>query len=705
MRTERIYNDSILILNSLTGENDVTQEKHIFQANPWQIPLHPPEVDTEAAAQQQLPDLMARLLKNRGISSPGAIQAFIAPTRDQLREPGNMAGLLKGSKRIARAIAETEKITVYGDYDVDGITATTLMVKGLRALGAQVEYYIPDRFDEGYGLNIAALTEIAAGGTTLVITVDCGVNSVTEVAALAGKMDFVITDHHQVSGLLPAATAVINPHQPGCPYPFKGLAGVGVAYKVVQAVTHLCRGEWNAERETTAMMLAAIGTIADIVPLLDENRVFVVFGLQALRLQPLPGLAELAAVAGVQMNTLDEQNVAFQIAPRLNAAGRMAHAGKAVALLLAEERAVARTLAEDLDKDNELRRAVELQIINDIELRLDDAYLAENAVLVLHDASWHHGVLGIVAARVVEKHKRPVILLGGGDVAKGSGRSIPGFSLHQALQGCAELLLSHGGHAMAAGVSLEVAVVPKLQQQLNRLFCERVPEGGTSPLPVDGIVTLREINEQFLQTVQRLAPFGEGNPEPLFVLENATLADSRLIGKENRHFRGRLSQEQQSRVLVAWNYGERLQHMVSRDCQVDVVFAPQMNEWQGRRSIQLVTKDIRTSQRDAVRKLVGCVYLILKNHSSSGGLERDQIGSLVHKTFGQLLTVEDLEAALTVLKELGLLGVGCQEGDRHYRLTELQAGKFALEQSPTYRHIWAVGTAGQIIMGSGNNAI
>jgi len=501
-----------------------------------------------------LPHAIARLLSARGVTTPKAAERFLWPRRDDLHDPYRMASMGEAVERIWGAIARGEPIVIYGDYDVDGVTSLVLLTKTLARLGARVSFYVPERLREGYGMHAEAIEALAAQGGRLLISVDCGIRAheVVERAKALG-MEAIVTDHHLPEAELPRAVAVLNPRRPDCAYPEKNLAGVGVALKLAQAL--LARSGQSAEL-VRLLPLAAIGTIADVAPLVGENRVIARLGLEGIRAPEQVGLRALAEAAGLAADRpVTSEDVAFRLAPRLNAAGRLSTAQPAIELLLTEDAETARRLAAHLNEHNARRQREEHAVLAEIEAMLaEDPTLRAQKVLVLAREGWHRGVLGLVASRVVERFARPAIVLAlEGQWAHGSGRSIPAFHLLQGLTACADLFERYGGHAQAAGLILRRDHLEEFRERLNA-EAERVltPLDLTPTLVLDGTLSLSEVTFEFWQQLARLEPFGAGNPRPIFLFANVRVEGEPQILKD-RHLKLRLRQTDKSVEALWWN--------------------------------------------------------------------------------------------------------------------------------------------------------
>lgn len=483
--------------------------------------------------EHKISPFLAELLIKRGIASED-IPVFLEPKLEHLGSPFLMKDMEKALQRIQRAIASKEKILIFGDYDVDGITSTTVLFLGLNQLGANVSYYIPNR-DEGYGLNVRALDENISTGVSLVITVDCGISAVDEVAFCNEKgVDCIITDHHLPPEILPKAYAIINPKQQGCPYKFKDLAGVGLSFKLVKALFIA----YEASGWEDYLDIVALGTVADLVPLLGENRTIVSLGLEkmneGLRL-PLKMLGEVAGIT----HPIDSYHLGFAFGPRLNAAGRLESPKEAIELMLARDEQKAFQLATFLNEQNRDRQGVEQSILDQCIQMVEAMNLVKTKVLVLGNENWHHGVIGIVASRLVEKYHRPVIMLSiKDDMATGSCRSVQGFHLYEALSYCEDLLVRYGGHAMAAGLTVEKGNIEDFREKINIYALENNIDDYLKPkLFLDMSLDPNNLDLKMLEEISKLKPFGQSNPAPVFRIENLNIAKFNLVGQQKNHLK------------------------------------------------------------------------------------------------------------------------------------------------------------------------
>ena len=539
--------------------------------------------------------LAARVLAARGLADPDAAQAFLATRLEDLPDPFSMKGMDAAVSRLVRAVESGERVACYGDYDVDGVTSTTLLAGFLRAAGADVVTYVPHRLVEGYGLNEAAVARLAGQGARLLVTLDCGITAAAEVrAASALGVDTVVVDHHTVPVELPAAAAILNPHQGGCGYPAKELAAVGVTFALVMALRRAlrARGRFGAGRAEPnlkdALDLVALGTVADVVPLVGANRILVHWGLEVLARSKRAGVRALKRVAGVAEGApVTAGQVGFRLAPRINAAGRLDDAGRGVRLLLAEDAGEAAALAEELDRENQARQEIERRILAEAT---DDAAARVRAGargLVLARDGWHAGVVGIVASRIVERFHRPAVLVALADGAgKGSGRSVEGFHLYDALAACSSHLARFGGHRHAAGVTVERERLGAFSAAFEAHAAERLsPEDLVPRCRIDAWVDEVEITDGAAEDLARLGPFGAGHPEPVFALRGAA-ARARTVGAGGAHLKlalGRLD-------AIGFGMGDRLETCAG---PLEAAFSIGFDEWDGTRRVQLRLRDVR----------------------------------------------------------------------------------------------------------------
>ncbi|MBI5838468.1 MAG: single-stranded-DNA-specific exonuclease RecJ [Chloroflexi bacterium] len=566
----------------------------------WLIPPPiTPEADSNLAA---FPSLLKQILFNRGYATDAEARAFLKAAADFNTDPLQMKGMCEAVERIRFAIEHREPIAIYGDYDVDGVTATALLVQTLRGLDADVRGYIPNRFEEGYGLNKDALDSLKADGVKLVITVDCGIRSPDEALhARTIGLDLVISDHHHpAEGDLPPALAVINPKQHGDPYPDKDLAGVGIAYKIAEALLNGEKRETSNEKQGNSSLvtlnslldLVALGTVADLAPLVGENRVLVRRGLRQMRETTRQGLFSLAAVAELTLSKVTAMNIGFMLGPRLNAAGRLKEALAAFELLTTNDVFVAGQLAQQLDMQNRERQRITREMQSQAEAMAladdPDAYL----LFAAHE-NFNSGVVGLAASRLTETYYRPAIVAARGpEETRGSCRSIPEFHITDALDQCADLLVRHGGHAAAAGFTVRNENLSELVARLKALAKEKLAETDLRPtVTADAEVSLTQIRPELIKHLSYLEPTGYGNPDAAFVARNVKVKSSRTVGADAKHLKLSLEDENgYAHDAIGFRLGHWQKNMPPR---VDILFTYEPNEYNGRTSYQLNLKDIK----------------------------------------------------------------------------------------------------------------
>ena len=584
------------------------------------------------ADQAGLHPLIARLMANRGILDPQAARSFLSCELSALSDPGMFSQMDTAVARVRTAIAKDEKIVVYGDYDVDGVTGTSLLYLVLKGLGANVISYIPDRMSEGYGLNVGALEKIKTSGAGLVISVDCGITAFREAeAARSLGLDLIITDHHELlkpkpeapdprgkeapepgwrlsdsEFALPEVQAILHPALvvPGCSsadrLSVSGLTGVGIVFKFVQAL--LGTGT-DDEQLRSHLDLVTLGTVADVGKITGENRILVKHGLEVLSSSESfqrPGVAALKQVTGLHGKKIGVGTVGFTLAPRINASGRLERADTAFRLLTTDSPEEALALASVLDRVNKERQAVEETIREDARQQCLRTDLSTVGAIVLSSDEWHPGVIGIVSSRIVEEFYRPTALIcvrnGAG---KGSARSIPGFNLYEGLCACSDLLLGFGGHTYAAGFSIAPENIPLFRERLSAVVRERMgPQGFVRTLSVDGAVTLNDLTIEMLREIEKLAPFGQGNPEPRLGTRGLEVVASRIVG--NKHLKLRLKQGNGATIgAIAFNRGSQLGNQVRDGARLAAVFTPRLNVWNGTTTVELDIKDMKDDKENS----------------------------------------------------------------------------------------------------------
>ncbi len=534
--------------------------------------------------------LLAAVLASRGWTDPEALRSFLYPQISNLHSPLLLKDMQKAVDRICREIDRGGRIIVYGDYDVDGVTSTSILYDFLRGLNARVEYYIPDRFEEGYGLNINTAEALCDCNPSLIITVDNGISAVEEIKYINSRgIDVIVTDHHECKDILPPAYAVINPKRPDCTYPFKFLAGVGVVFKLVQALSTAVEGQDS--QAFRYLDLVCIGTIADIVPLTDENRILVKYGLEALAQTCNPGLKALCHAAGVE--DINTWTVGYMLSPRLNAAGRLGDAGRAVELLTAGDDKDVFKIAEELDRENRNRQDIEAQLLEQVTEKIEAEGLDKDNILVIDGENWHHGVIGIAASRITERYNKPCILIAfEGDIGKGSGRSVEGFNLFGALTSCSQLLDKFGGHELAGGLTIRREYLAEFRNQINGMAeLAKSRSHMTDIIRIDARATCSLLTLESVSELKLLEPHGSGNPRPLFCMEKLRTSSMKAVGG-GRHLKLVLDEGGTKVDAIGFGMGEMIDELERLDL-IDVICTPEINRYAGRTTVQLNLKGIR----------------------------------------------------------------------------------------------------------------
>ncbi|GIP39234.1 single-stranded-DNA-specific exonuclease RecJ [Paenibacillus sp. J31TS4] len=537
--------------------------------------------------------IAARLLVARGIRTPEQAELFLKAGAEHAHDPYLLDGMKEAVERLRQAIEQGERIRIYGDYDADGVSSTALMTHLLRGLSAKFDSYVPHRVLEGYGLNRGAIDRAKEEGVQLLVTVDTGISAWEEVAYAASLgIDVIVTDHHEPPEALPDCCAVLNPKKPGCPYPFKQLAGVGVAFKLATALL----GRFPEE----LLEYAALGTVADLMPLTGENRILVRLGLERMRQAAGPGMQALLAVAGIDRRQVNAGHLGFSLGPRINAGGRLESADTAVRLLTTADSQEAALLAENLDALNKERQRIVEEIGQEAEAVVREDGGRPPRVLVVAREDWNVGVIGIVASRLLEAYYRPTLILSidrETGLAKGSARSIPGFDLHAALTACADLLEHYGGHQAAAGMTVRRENLPELAARLNELAAAWLTDEHFVPvLQADLDASLSEVTLAAIQELEQLGPFGMGNPSPRFVFSDLEIRERRTMGKEQQHLKLQLTEaaRESAASIEAVGFGKSaVLGRLSPAARVDVVGELSVNEWNGTRRPQLLIQDLR----------------------------------------------------------------------------------------------------------------
>lgn len=557
------------------------------------------EVDQEAkqtiAGELQIPEIIVHILLRRGISTLDKIRGFFEPSLDQLHDPFLMKDMEKAVKRSIQAVMEKQRIFIYGDYDVDGITAVSMLYLFLKDMGGVVRYYIPDRQTEGYGISTVGVTEAAKWGANLIISVDCGITSIEEVKmSLEAGIDVIVSDHHEPGEILPPALAVLDPKRADCDYPFKELAGVGVAYKLAQGIAD--RLDLSADSHERYMELVAIGSAADIVPLISENRVFVRHGLEKLNRDGCIGINALIEIAGLKKTAIEVGQIVYGLAPRLNAVGRLGSAERAVELVTTKDAAEAHRIAMMLEEENRRRKTIDSRTLEEAKIKItEEVNLEDDKAIVLAEQNWHSGVIGIVASRIIEKYYRPTVMITIEDgIGKGSARSIPGFDIYSALRECSDLLLQFGGHKYAAGLTIEEDKIPTFANRFKQVAKDLIQDEELIPrIVLDAEITLDQITDEVVRFLGYYAPHGPKNQKPLFVSRNLDVIMPRLVGSHRQHLRFRVRQNGVEFDSIGFNLADKLERVENYRSPIDMVYTIERNEWMNRISTQLNIKDLR----------------------------------------------------------------------------------------------------------------
>ncbi len=567
--------------------------KHIQPV--WKVAPEPDfhQVD-EMARKLELPKNIIKILINRGLDNPEKVERFINPSFDDLKDPFLLPDMDKGIERIVEALRENEKIMVYGDYDVDGITAAGLMFLVLNKLGAQVSYYLPNRLVEGYGISEDGLAEAVKQGVRLIISVDTGVTAVEEVErARELGIDILVTDHHEPGPNLPKAVGIINPKVHDESLGGHELSGVGVAFKVAQALyRRLSQPESELEEH---LDLVALGTSADIVPLIGENRILTKFGIRQIIRTTKPGLKSLTFVSGLLGKEISTGQVVYVLAPRINAIGRLGNAEKAIKLLTTRDEVVASKIAKFLEEENRRRKSIDEKTLNEALAMIDkEVDLDNDRAIVLASKGWHQGVIGIVASRLVEKFYLPTILIAiDGDEGKGSARSIPNFHIYNALNTCSDDLLRFGGHKYAAGLTIKPSRIDHFSNRFKKVASEELTKEDLTPkLSIDAEIDLDDIDEKFIDTIDLFSPFGPANMRPIFLTRNLEVVGSpHVVGKN--HLKMRVKKGEKIFDVIGFGFGDHAHQLALRSVAVDLVYVAEMNNFGDQSRIQLRVKDLR----------------------------------------------------------------------------------------------------------------
>lgn len=557
----------------------------------WEFYNSDEKLVDEICERYNLNKVIGKIIVNRHVVNDEDVRIFITPTRDDFHDPFLFKGMDIAVERIIKAINNKEKILIYGDYDVDGITSTTVLKKYLMDRGISVDTYIPNRLHEGYGLNKNAIDTIKERNIDLIITVDCGISAIEEVDyAVSLGMDVIVTDHHEVGEKLPNALAVIDAKRKDNTYPFRSLAGVGVVFKLIQALS--IKLEIKPEEYLKYLDLVCVGTISDIVPLEGENRTIAKLGLMLIKVTRNLGLRELIKSSGYK--EIDSNTISFGVAPRINACGRMGHEEESLKLFLAEDLESATKITKELNEYNTLRQSTEKAIYEEAVQEIDRNHLDEKNSIVLGGKGWHHGVIGIVSSKVTDKYYKPSILLSfEDDIAKGSGRSVPGFDLYEGLTKCEDLLEKYGGHTMAVGLTLKKENLEKFKERFEQIAKEKNIKELVPIIYIDDELKLKDINMDLVKGLSILEPFGEANKVPLFLIRNLKIDSIRALS-EGRHLKLTLRDENFVINTIGFELGYLAEEYRIGD-RIDVVGTLEINSFNGFSSIQINMKDIRKS--------------------------------------------------------------------------------------------------------------
>ena len=557
----------------------------------WEFYNSDEKLVDEICEKYNLNKVIGKIIVNRHVVKDEDVRIFITPTRDDFYDPFLFKEMDSAVDRIIKAINNKERILIYGDYDVDGITSTTVLKKYFIDRGITVDTYIPNRLHEGYGLNKNAIDKIKEKNIDLIITVDCGISAIEEIDyAISLGMDIIVTDHHEVGEKLPNALAVIDAKRKDNTYPFRSLAGVGVVFKLIQALS--IKLQIKPEEYLKYLDLVCVGTISDIVPLEGENRTIAKLGLMLIKVTRNLGLRELIKSSGYK--EIDSNTISFGVAPRINACGRMGHEEEALKLFLAEDLESATKITKELNEYNTLRQSTEKTIYEEAIQEIEKNHLEENNSIVLGGKGWHHGVIGIVSSKVTDKYYKPSILLSfEDDIAKGSGRSVPGFDLYEGLTKCDDLLEKYGGHSMAVGLTLKKENLEKFKERFEEIAKEKNIKELVPIIYIDDELKLKDINMDLVKGLSILEPFGEANKVPLFLIRNLKIDSIRALS-EGRHLKLTLRDENFVINAIGFELGYLAEEYRIGD-RIDVVGTLEINSFNGFSSIQINMKDIRKS--------------------------------------------------------------------------------------------------------------
>ena len=554
----------------------------------WQIYETNEEKVKELYKEYQINPLLATILVNRNITEKLQLEKFLKPTRRDFYDPFLMPDMQKAVERIIRAIADKEKMIIYGDYDVDGITSTTVLKSFLADRGVNADTYIPNRLEEGYGLNKQAIDKIAEDEYTLMVTVDCGISGIDEIDYANSKgIETIVTDHHEVAEILPDALAIVDAKRKDNKYPCRDLAGVGVVFKLIQAIG--IKMELPEEEYLKYLDIVCVGTISDIVPLVDENRLITKLGLRLVNQTRNVGLRAILSTLGYKK--IDSTSISFGVAPRINACGRMGHAYDALNLFLCKNITQANELANKLNEYNKIRQDTEKKIYEDATKQIEANNLEEKNAIILGGENWHHGVIGIVSSKITEMYFKPSILLCfEGDVAKGSGRSVPGFDLHDALMQCTDTIDKFGGHSMAVGITIKRENFEAFQEEFEKIARDAQLEEIVPVIQIDAKINLSETSKEMVESLKELEPFGEGNKMPIFVFRNLKIDSIRALS-EGKHLKLTVKDGNTVVNAIGFNMGKMAEEYRIGD-KIDLVGTLEINGFNGVDNLQINIKDV-----------------------------------------------------------------------------------------------------------------
>lgn len=626
-----------------------------FRGKQWIWPDHDNDQAINLARNLQLPPALACLLIKRGINDPEKARAFLCPDQKRLYSPWLMMGMEPAVKRLVKALERNEKVIIHGDYDADGIAASVILVETIRQLGGEVDYFLPSRFDEGYGLHIEPLKQFRESGFSLVVTVDCGINAVEE-AAYASEigLDLIITDHHQPLAPIKEAFAIINPLQQKCLYPFKELSGAGVAFKLASALMEKSGSAFPGH----LLDLAALGTAADVVPLLDENRIIVSAGLDVLRRLERVGFKALTKAVSLDQDRINSTALSYILAPAINAAGRMGEALPAAKLLLEKDKAKAMELAIQLHQSNQLRRSTEQKILREAEeAAYEQLSIRDQCIITLASESWHHGVIGIVASRLVEKFNRPVAMIALEDgEGRGSARSIPGFDITAALTDCASLLERFGGHEQAAGFTIQAEKIDLLRDSLNRYARENLGDSQfKAKINIEAELSETDFEFNLVDALEQMEPFGTANPRPIFGSRAWEVQSWRLVGADKKHLKLNVRKGNQNLSPIIFS-GTELEPKLERGRLVDLAFKLKNGSYRDQKTLEVEVKDLNYS--DMV--IAGLLEVIDHRNKKDRLL---YLNNILGKKAGSAVIFAATAARVKKIKK------NCPTGDKHAFIT------------------------------------